>query len=89
MRPGRAHLGCCQWQETWPVKEGEDGAVVSDSYTTPILLVLKEHPGWEEGQARGLLLSPGQTPGYGKRGLQSQCWSLPWSGPQSDEGKWK
>lgn len=35
------------------MKEGEDGAVVSESYTTPILLVLKEHPGWEEGQAGG------------------------------------
>lgn len=71
------------------MKEGEDGAVVSDSYTTPILLVLKDHPGWEEGQARGLLLSSGQTPGYRKRGLLSQCRSLPWSGPRSDEGEWK
>lgn len=33
------------------MKEGEDGAVVSDSYTTPIPLVSKEHPGWVEGQA--------------------------------------
>lgn len=37
----------------------------------------------------GLLLSSGQTPGYRKRGLQSQCRSLPWSGPQSDKGEWK
>lgn len=51
--------------------------------TTPILLVLKEHPGWVEGQGPLSLLSfrdQRQMLGY-RKGNQV----LPWGSPESDE----
>lgn len=81
MRPGRAQLGCCQWQETWPVKEGEDGAVVSDSYTTPIPLVLKEHPGWVAGQAGASFSAPDRYWATERGGSRVQCRCCPGVAP--------
>lgn len=52
--------------------------------TTPIPLVLKEHPGWVEGQGRplSLLFSRDQRQ---MRGFERGAQVLPWGSPRSDE----